>query len=141
MDFLIPVVAMISVFSWLSVAAWADARRREREAFYKSETLKKAAEAQGPAATAAIEYFREQDRNAAQRHLDKQRNSTLGRREGLKLGGLVNMAIGLGLGVFLHELLRNNNREIYLVGLIPLLIGVALLVYAYFLAPRPDRES
>jgi hypothetical protein len=138
MDFLIPVVAMISVFSWLSVAGWADARRREREAFYKNETLKKAAEGQGPGATATIEYFREQDKNAAQRQLEKQRNSALRRSEGLKLGGLINVAIGIGLSVFLHELLRNHNQEIYLVGLIPLLIGVALLVYAYFLAPKTE---
>jgi hypothetical protein len=138
MDVLIPVVAMIAVFSWLAVASWADARRREREAFYKSETLKKVAESQGPAAAGTLEYLREQERNAAQRRAEQARNSAWRRLEGLKLGGLINVAIGIALMIFLYELLRNHNQEIYLCGLIPLFIGAALLFYAYFLAPKPE---
>jgi hypothetical protein len=141
MDFLIPVVSIIAVFSWLAVASWSDARRKEREAFYKSETLKKVAEGQGPGATAALEYLREQEKNAAQRSAERLRLSELRRREGLKLGGLVNVAIGIALMIFLHELLRNHSQEIYLCGLIPLFIGVALLAYAYFLSPNAGADS
>ena len=32
----IPVVGSIALFSFLSVAAWSDARRKEREAYYLS---------------------------------------------------------------------------------------------------------
>jgi len=135
---LIPVVFFIGLFSWGAVESWAEARRKEREAFYKSETLKKVAEAQGPAATAALDYLREQERNADQRRDEQNRNSAWRRREGLKLGGLINAAIGIALMIFLHELLRNHNQEIYLCGLIPLFIGVALLAYAYFLAPKTE---
>ena len=45
--FLFLSVGSIALFSFVAVAAWSDARRREREAYYKSETLKKIAEAQG----------------------------------------------------------------------------------------------
>jgi hypothetical protein len=63
---------------------------------------------------------------------DEQRQAAIRRRERLKLGGLVNIAVGVGLMVALAQLAR----EAYLVGLIPLLIGAALLGYAAFLYPR-----
>ena len=56
-------VMMISVFTFVSVAAWAEQRRREREAFYRSEGLKKLADATGDQARQVIEMMREQDRN------------------------------------------------------------------------------
>lgn len=34
-------VAAFSFFAFLAVASWSNARRREREAFYRSKTLKK----------------------------------------------------------------------------------------------------
>jgi hypothetical protein len=138
MVLLIPIVFFIGLFTWGAIESWAEARRKEREAFYKSETLRKVAEAQGSGGNAALDYLREQETIAAQRRAEETRNSAWRRREGLKIGGLVNVAIGMALMIFLHELLRNHNQEIYLCGLIPLFIGVALLVYAYFLAPKVE---
>jgi len=121
--FLFLSVASIALFSFIAVASWADARRREREAFYKSETLKKIAEAQGDGASSALEFLREEKKSAAQR-----------RREGLKLGGLINIAVGIGLMILLRAIA--NDEPVFLVGLIPLLIGVALLAYSYLLTPK-----
>ena len=120
---LIPIVGSIALFSFLGVASWSDARRKEREAYYTAETLKKIAESSGEGAKAAIEYIHEQSRNVVHRRL-----------EGMKLGGLITAAVGLGLMFFLHGVERSEPA--YLVGLIPLLIGVALMVYAFVLAPR-----
>ena len=114
---------VISLFSFLAVAIWAKNRRLEREAYYKNENLKKIAEAQGPAANAALEFLREQEKIRAAR-----------RREGLKLGGLVTVAMGLGFIPLLWAV--HPTEPIYLVGLIPLLIGLALLAYAYIVAPK-----
>jgi len=119
----IPVVGSIALFSFLSVAAWSDARRKEREAYYTAEALKKIAESSGEGAKAAIEYIQEQSRSVVRRRL-----------EGMKLGGLITAAVGIGLMFFLHGVEREEPA--YLVGLIPLLIGVALAVYAFMLAPR-----
>jgi hypothetical protein len=116
-------VGSIALFSFLAVASWSDARRREREAYYKSETLKKIAETQGSGASSAIEFLREQEKNASRR-----------RREGLKLGGLVTSSVGVGLMAFLHGI--EQEEPIYLAGLIPLLIGIVLLVYSLLLAPK-----
>ena len=116
-------VASVALFSFVAVAAWSDARRREREAYYKSETLKKIAESQGAGASSAIEYLREEERNAERR-----------RREGTKLGGLVTGAVGISLMIFLRAIVPDE--PIYLVALIPFLIGIVLLAYSYFLAPK-----
>ncbi|MGD1213997.1 MAG: hypothetical protein ABR861_03315 [Terriglobales bacterium] len=120
---LIPIVGSIALFSFLAVAIWVDARRKEREAYYRSETLKKIAESSGEGAKAAIELMREQEKNAGKRRLG-----------GLKLGGLITAAVGIGVMVLLRGIL--HDEPVYLAGLIPLLIGVALLVYAFFLAPK-----
>lgn len=119
----IPVVGSIALFSFLSVAAWSDARRRERQEYYRSETLKKIAESSGEGAKAAIELLREQNNNVTRRRV-----------EGMKLGGLITAVVGIGIMVFLHGLVREE--PVYLAGLIPLLIGLALLTYTFFLAPK-----
>jgi hypothetical protein len=53
-------------------------------------------------------------------------------REGMKIAGLINIGVGIGLLIFLHALLAGT--AIYLCGLIPGLIGVGFLIYVYFLA-------
>ncbi len=120
---LVPIVGSIAVFSFLAVATWADARRKEREAYYKSETLKKIAESSGEGARGAIELMREQQSSSAKRRL-----------EGMKLGGLVTAAVGIGVMVLLRGLV--NDQPVYLAGLIPLLIGLALLTYTFLLVPK-----
>jgi len=122
----IPVVGSIALFSFLAVAPWSDARRKERETFYKSETLKKIAESSGEGARAAIELIREQEKNAAKR-----------RFEGMKLGGLITAVVGIGVMVLLHGLVQNE--PVYLAGLIPFLVGVVLMLYGFFLAPKPQE--
>ncbi len=126
---LIPGIGSIAVFSWLAVAAWSDARRREREAYYKSEMVKKIAETQGAGAASALEVLREQEK-IHDRH----------RREGLKLGGLITGVVGIGLMILLRALTRDSSLDIppatFLAGLIPLLIGIALLVYVQFMVPK-----
>jgi hypothetical protein len=120
----IPVVGSIALFSFLAVASWADARRKEREAYYTAETLKKIAESSGEGAKSALELLRE-----------KQKNSSHRRIEGLKLGGLITAAVGAGVMLLLHGI-ANDDGPVYLVGVIPLLIGAALLVYVFALAPK-----
>jgi nucleoside recognition membrane protein YjiH len=123
-------VGSIALFSFLAVATWTDARRREREAYYKSEALKKIAETQGAGASSAIEFLREE----ALRRAEEKKEAARHQREGIKLGGLVTSAVGIGLMIFLRTLVEGE--PVYLVGLIPLLVGVALLVYSYLLAPK-----
>jgi lipopolysaccharide export LptBFGC system permease protein LptF len=123
--FLFLSVAAVALFSFVSVATWADARRKEREAYYKSEVLKKIAETQGAPSSAALDYLREEERIAVRRQ-----------REGLKLGGLITTAVGIGLMVFFGAVVDRNEKGVMFIGAIPLLIGIALMAYAYLLGPK-----
>jgi hypothetical protein len=132
----IPIVAIVSMFTFISIAIWLGNRRRERDAFYKSETLRRITEAGGEGAKAAIELMREDERL-----------KEIKRREGLKIGGVINVGLGIGLMIFLHALLGGGGGSVtngatgsvYLCGLIPGLIGVAMLVYVYFMAAPVEQ--
>jgi hypothetical protein len=117
----ISAVALFAVF--IPLVTFIDSRRKEREAFYKAETFRRIAESSGEGAKAAVEMLREQDRQ-----------KRIHAREGMKVGGLVNIGVGLALCIFLRSL--GGTGSPYLCGLIPGFIGVALLTYALFLAPR-----
>jgi hypothetical protein len=52
-------IAAIAFFTYLSVSAWSSARQREREAYYKSEAIKKLAEMQGATPEPVLQVLRE----------------------------------------------------------------------------------
>ncbi len=117
----IPIVAIVSTFTMIIFGIWFGSRKKEREAYYKAETLRRITESSGEGAKAAIDLLREEE------HLKR-----IKAREGLKIGGLVNLAVGIALIIFLRMLV--HDEPVYLCGLIPGLIGVALLVYVFFMA-------
>ena len=100
-----------TVFAFITVIVWLEARTKEREAHYRNETVKKIADSGSTAD--ALEYLREIERADAARTRNKAR-----------IGGLVTIAVGVALMVFLHQLA--SGTAVYLVGLIPLLVGVVL---------------
>ena len=126
---LIPIVSVIAVFAFVSVANWADARTKEREAFYRSEVYKKLADSTGPQVQQVLAVMREQERNTERKG-----------RDGLRLGGLVVTLVGIGLIAMLTIL--EPKGSVWAVGLIPLAVGTALLLYADVLAPPlPTQQT
>jgi hypothetical protein len=113
-------VGAVALFSFISVATWSDNRRREREAYYKNETLRKLAEM--PSAD-ALTILREEEA------IDSRK-----RQEGQRLGGLITVAVGIGIIIFFSVLAPE--KPVHIVGIIPLLVGCALLCYSYMLAPK-----
>jgi hypothetical protein len=111
-------VGAVGLFSFLAVASWSESHRREREAYYRSEAIRKLAEAPPATVASAFEFLREQEEN------DRKRV-----RAQIKIGGLVTCGVGVGMMVFLWALIRE--APIYLTGLIPLLVGAALLAWSY----------
>jgi hypothetical protein len=123
--FLFLAVGAASLFSFIAVAVWSGARYAERETYYHSELIKKAMES--PSA-AGLDYLRERDRENALRSARKTRS-------GIRLGGLVTVAAGGGLMMFLNQISvyeTGGERNVYLVGLIPILVGAVLFVYSLF---------
>ena len=115
----ISAVVLFAVF--IPLVTWMENRRKEREAFYKAETFRRLAESSGEGAKAAIELMREESRQ-----------QQLKRREGMKIGGVINICVGLALVIFLRSL--GGGDIPYLCGLIQGLIGVGMLVYVFLLA-------
>lgn len=116
-------IGAVALFTFLSVATWAGTRQQEREAYYKADMMKKIAEIGGEH-NPALEYLREQERVKAAKKL-----------AGIKLGGLVNIGVGIALMIFFASL--THGERIYAVGTIPLFVGLALLAYAFWFAPNP----
>jgi len=124
----IPIVLFVSVFTFLVFAVWFGTRQKEREAFYKSETLRRITESSGEGAKAAIDLLREEERL-----------KRIKAREGVKIGGVVCVGAGVGLTALLLTLEGARPGSPYMVGLIPALVGVALLVYVYKLAAPVEQ--
>ena len=66
----------------------------------------------------------------------KERRRAQNLRMGLKLGGLITMVVGIALAIFLYYLVDDD--PVYLVGLIPLLVGLVLTAYGLFVQPWDD---
>ena len=122
--FLFLAVGAASMFSFIAVASWVGARHAERETFYRTELIKKAVDS--PTSATALEFLRERDR-------EQERLKAVRVRSGIRLGGLVTTAAGLGLMVFLHEVI--TEQPIYLGALIPIFVGAVLFAYSFF-TPR-----
>lgn len=125
--FLFLSVGAVALFGFLAVAAWSGARQQERESYYRNDMLKKLAESDTNGATATLAYLQEKERVAEAKSIAK-------KREGYLVGGLVNIAIGIALVFFLSAI--SDQKPVGLVGLIPGLIGVALIISAYLAVPR-----
>ena len=165
------VLIVIAVCSYLAVKAWVNARRSEREALYRSETLKKFAEMQGTISEPVLQVLREAvkqkedppgsfinyDYNrereafyrsetvkkisemeggpaAALQYLrDDEKKAALRRSRAILLGGMITTASGIGVMAFLVVIIKG--QDAYLAGLIPTLVGLALIAYSFISAP------
>ena len=119
----IPIVGTVAVFTFLIFSVRLSSQQKDREAFYRSENLRRITESSGEGAKAAIELLKEEDR------LNRIKS-----REGMKIGGLICVAVGVAMVIFMWAISKTDPDIPYLVGLIPGLIGVALLAYVYLLA-------
>ena len=123
--FLIPVVGIIAVFTFISVAVWTENRRKERESYYKHETYKKLMEHPAESGAAVKSLLHQEALKEWRRRVD-----------GLRLGGMITFAVGIGVMIFFYALV--SNERVYLVGLIPALIGFVLMIFGFFMVRKPD---
>lgn len=117
---------VVSLFSFISIAAWAGTRHQERKDYYRSETLKKLAES---GSAAVIDYLREEERVEDRRRAEQRERE----REGHRLVGLILLVVGGAFGIALHQIVLN--LPVYLFGLLPMGIGIVFLLSPLW-APR-----
>jgi peptidoglycan/LPS O-acetylase OafA/YrhL len=122
-------LVLIGLFSFMSVFVWAYQRRREREAYYRSETLRRFSETGGNARELLLQALQKEERNAGRRRL-----------EACKLAGVITLALGIAMMMFIKAVDARSVESSYLVGLIPVSVGLSLLIYVYVLAPRESAR-
>ncbi len=120
-DALLMMVSILASFTLVSVLVWSKNRRRERESYYRHETYRKMMEVSGSGAQAVVDLMREEEAREARK-----------RAEGLKFAGLILLAVGAGLMIFLGFLVPH--QAVFLIGVIPLLIGVVMVAYGFLRA-------
>ena len=165
------VVGLVGLFTFLAVASWSTERRKEREALYRSEAIKKIAEMQGEVSEPVLAVLREAvaawNRPEPPIHpwvaIHRYRNETLQKiadsssgsagavmeflreeerararrtKEGLKVAGLICVAVGIASAVVLAAVLQPDQPPIYLVGLIPATVGAVLYGSAFVIGPK-----
>jgi hypothetical protein len=121
-------LVFVAILSFAAVATWAFQRRKERESLYYHETVRKIAELHG--AEAVLDYMRE---------TDKVKTRRIG--NGFILGGILAIFGGAALTFLLLAAVvipSGGGGYIHFVGLIPVLVGIGLLVYALVFAPRKN---
>ncbi len=120
--FMVAVAATV-FFTFISFIVWFEGRRKEREAHYRDEMARKIADASdsGP----ILEFVRTNARADAKQVRLKAR-----------VAGLITIAVGAGLMIFLQQVAPT--AAVYLVGLIPLFIGVVLLFLSEFMMKPTD---
>ena len=108
---------MLGLFAFLAVSAWASSQRDQQEMKYRYELYQRMVEHPGPVADEVRALL---DKDAERR----QAAETADKRS----GGFVVLAVGLGLAVALYFLAPG--KPVYLVALVPGLVGVVLLIGA-----------
>lgn len=122
------VVAMlvpIAGIAMIVLIVYFEEKRKAKQALYRSELLKKVADCEGDAVDKIMEIIRQEEVD-----------SKIRRREGLKLGGMITAAAGIGAMAVLAVLIPSH--PVWISGVVPLLIGAALVVYVLKLAPKPE---
>ena len=116
--FLFLAAAVVAVFAFCSIVVWVSTPARERQARDRLALLKTLAEHPGENAAQILELLRTEDEKRAER---RERDE----KSGYIVGGLIVMAVGVGLGAMLAIL--DNRGGTWSVALIPFLIGCVLL--------------
>jgi hypothetical protein len=118
-------IIVTASLAFVSVVIWLENRRKEREAHYRNEMAQRIAEVHNPEPLLA--YVRELER------IDASRSRTKAR-----VAGLILFAVGVAMALFFYW--ATPGTATFLVGLIPCLVGAALLLLSEVVM-RPSPRS
>ena len=124
-QFLFLAAGAVGLFAYLSVAHWVDARTRDRQARDRLALLRRVAEQSPESAQLVVEQLR-QEEGIAREH--ERREAQKSRRNGMQTGAIL-IVLGIGLGV-MFAMVASRREPVWIIGLIPLLVGVVVFGFA-----------
>ena len=115
----------VSLFSFLSLAAWVEARKSERLSVERLTLYRKLAESPAPSAELILARIREEDmqRDAAAREAARRS------RRDSRQGGVMVLAVAAGLSFFLRMIAPNSG--VWTIGILVGLIGLVILAFSF----------
>jgi hypothetical protein len=129
--FLFLAAIVVSVFAFLSLVAWVTAPSKERLARDRFALLKTLAELPGENAARVLDILQQDDQASKAKAARNERRSWVD-------GGIILIAVGVALTVML---IAHGGSGVWSVGLIPLLLGVAMLLIGLFRNETTRKET
>lgn len=124
---------LLLVFAWTSVTYWISARAAERRMRERYALLKHLSERPAESVQLVLDQLRQDDAHEAERL----RAKALVLRRGKLEGSFVLLAVGAALALFLYYLVPD--KPLWMIGLMPLLIGVVLVISTWLETPKGER--
>ena len=124
---------LLLLFAWTSVTYWISARAAERRMRERYALLKHLSERPAESVQVVLEQLRQDDAREEERHRAKAATARRGKLE----GGFILIVLGAVLGVFLYYLAPG--MALWMIGLMPALIGVVLAVSTWFELAKGGR--
>jgi len=130
-QFLFLAAGAVGLFTYLSVAHWANARNEERLGRDRIALLRRIAEQSPGAAQSLLDHLRDDEVRARQREAKKEWQA---RRNAMQ-AGVVMIAAGIGLSATFAVLTRRG----WVLGLVPAMVGVVVFLFAA--TSKPEEPS
>ena len=128
--FIFLAATVVSVFVFLSIVAWVTAPSKERQVRDRFALLKTLAELPGENAARVLDILQKEDQARIAKRGRDERRSWID-------GGIILIAVGLGLaGMLIH-----GDAGDWSVGLIPLLLGLAMILIGISRNEKPRKET
>ena len=128
-QFLFLAAGAVGLFTYLSVAHWVSAQAAERQARERFAVLRKIAEQPTESARLVLELLHEEETRAQELERKKEWKA---RRDGMQFGTIL-VAFGFGLvAMFAIATSRRN----WVIGLIPIFVGIVVFAFAAFNRPQ-----
>jgi hypothetical protein len=126
----------VAVFTWFSVSHWINARTAERKDRERSALLRHLAGQPAESARLVLEKVREDDEQARKDAAAQARFWIESQHRGMQQstpgarGGLVIVAFGVGLGIFLNTMAPDKGA--WTISAIPVLVGAVVTAFGVF---------
>jgi uncharacterized membrane protein len=128
-------IIVVGVFAAHGVKHWLNARSAERRMRERYALLAKLAAEPNANTELVVKLIREDDAKEEERRLERQRR----RRPEQIQSGLVLVAVGIGLAVFL-SFLDTGGQPVWLIGLMLVLMGLVLSGFSYLSKDEPPTS-